>query len=507
MKNRIHTECSCKKFSAFLRFGITVILTGAFLLSSPPSISIAGSPKNQSYNPEIAIKKLQKPFKGDLPALKKRRYIRALVSYSKTNFFIEKGRFYGFEYELLNQYEKFLNKGKKKQKWIKIIYIPVPFSDLLSDLRRGKGDIAAAGLTITPGRKKLVAFTTPYLSNVNEIVVTHKSVKPLKSIYDLAGKKIYVRQGSSYIQHLRNLNGRLKSKHKKTVRIVVLKKYIGTEDILELVNAGVFKYTVADNHIATIWSKILKNVRIYPKLTIHSGGKIAWAVRKGNPKLRKNLSIFLKKNKKGSHLGNILFTRYYAKTKWIKNPVSKSELRKLRTMESLFKKYGKKYHFAWYMIAAQAYQESGLNQNKKSPSGAVGVMQILPTTAKDKNIGIHNVYNLENNIHAGVKYLFHLRETYFNDKRISPLDQVFFSWAAYNAGPNRINSLRRIAKKRGLNPNRWFHNVEQIASEKIGRETVEYVSNITKYYVAYKLYFQKQERTKELKELIMKKKK
>ncbi len=176
-------------------------------------------------------------------------------------------------------------------------------------------------------------------------------------------------------------------------------------------------------------------------------------------------------------------------------------------MKYLFKKYGKKYGFAWHMIAAQAYQESGLNQKKKSPSGAVGVMQILPKTARDKNIGIHNVYKLENNIHAGVKYLHFLRENFFNDPRISPLDQVFFSWAAYNAGPNKTNKLRRIAKKRGLNPNRWFYNVEQIASEKIGRETVEYVSNITKYYAACRLYFQKIRRIKEMKQFSTKEKK
>ena len=493
----------------FHRLQATVVsmIIGIFILLNLQTIAWAGQKASPVFNPDLAIKKIIRPFKGDLPAMKKRRYVRALVAYSKTNFFIEKGRFYGFEYEMLHQYEKFLNRGRKKQKWIKIFYIPVPFSELLRDIRAGKGDIAAAGLTITRARKKLVAFTRPYLTDISEIVVTNRNVPAPRSVYDLAGKRVYVRQGSSYIQHLRNLNGKLKSKHKKSLRIVVLKKFIGTEDILELVNAGTFKYTVCDSHLAKIWSRLLKNIRVYPNIAIHKGGKIAWAVRKGNPRLLKSLNTFIRKNRKGSKLGNILFRRYYEKTKWIKNPVSKSELRKLKTMEALFKKYGKKYHFSWYMIAAQAYQESGLDQSKKSPSGAVGVMQVLPKTARDKNIGIHNVRKLENNIHAGVKYLYFLREAYFNSKKIRPLDQVFFSWAAYNAGPNKINQLRRIAKKRGLNPNRWFYNVEEIAAEKIGRETVEYVSNIAKYYVAYKLYFQKVERVKEIKNLIKKKKK
>lgn len=203
-------------------------------------------------------------------------------------------------------------------------------------------------------------------------------------------------------------------------------------------------------------------------------------------------------------MGNILFTRYYKNTKWIKNPVSPKERRKLEFYRKLFVKYGKRYNFTWYMIAAQAYQESQLNPNKKSPSGAIGIMQVLPKTASDKKINIRNIRNVENNIHAGVKYLDYLRKTYFSSKKIGPLDRVFFSWAAYNAGPNKINRLRKLASKRGLNPNRWFYNVEEIASEKIGRETVEYVSNITKYYIAYKLYYEKVERARAIKKQTLK---
>jgi len=470
---------------------ITLIACLCMLL--PAKTSAAKKKSAVSHRPEdIVIKTIGKSFKGDLPAIKKRGYIRVLVSYSKTNFFIEKGAMYGFEYELLKQYEKFLNERiKKRTKKIKMIFIPVPFSRLLSDLKQGKGDIAAAGLTITPQRKKQVNFTTPYLSGVSEILITRKKAKGIKNIYDLAGKTIYVRRGSSYIPHLWNLNGKLKSKHKKPIKIKVLTENLGTEDILELISSGALSFTFADSHIAAIWSKILPNIKAYKNITIHTGGKIAWAVRKNNSKLMKNMNVFLKKHKQGTRLGNIFFKRYYRNTKWIKNPLSRKDREKLKRAIKLFKKYGNKFNFTWYMIAAQAYQESRLNNNKRSSSGAIGIMQVLPKTARDKNVNIRNITQVENNIHAGVKYLNYIRKTYFTSKKISPLDKVFFSWAAYNAGPNKINQLRRIAKKRGLNPNRWFFNVEEIASEKIGRETVEYVSNIGKYYVAYKLYFAK----------------
>ncbi len=471
-------------------------------------VSTAAAKTKNANTGQILIKKTVKRYKGDFSGMKKRGYIRVLVSYSKTNFFIEKGRIYGLEYELLKQYEAYINKRiKKRTKKIKLIFLPVHFSSLIPYVKNGLGDIAAAGLTITPQRKKMVTFTYPYLNNINEILVTNKNVKGIKSIYDLSGKTIYVRQKSSYISHLWNINGRLKSKHKKPVKIKVLPEVIGTEDILEMVNAGALKYTVADSHIAALWAKVLPNIKVHKNIVIHKGGKIAWAIRKNNPQLLKSLNAFIKRNKKGTTMGNILFTRYYKNTKWIKNPISPKERKKLAFYRKLFEKYGKRYNFTWYMIAAQAYQESQLNPNKKSPSGAIGIMQVLPRTASDKNVNIKNVRNVENNIHAGVKYLDYLRKTYFSDKKISPLDRVFFSWAAYNAGPNKINRLRALAKKRGLNPNRWFYNVEEIANEKIGRETVEYVSNITKYYIAYKLYYEKLEKREAIKKTLEKRRK
>ena len=481
----------------------TLIVGLAVLFDASTAVAKTKSMKNE----QILIQNTIKRFKGDLSGMKKRGYIRVLVSYSKTNFFIERGRIYGLEYELLKQYETYVNKRiKKRTRKIKFVFLPVYFSRLLPYVKNGLGDIAAAGLTITPQRKKMVAFTLPYLSNINEILVTNKRVKGIKSIYDLSGKTIYVRQKSSYISHLWDVNGKLKSKHKKPIKIKVLPEVIGTEGILEMVNAGALKLTVADSHIATLWARVLPNIKLHKNIIIHKGGKIAWAIRKNNPQLLKSLNAFIKRNKRGTRMGNILFTRYYKNTKWIKNPISPKERKKLEFYRRLFEKYGKRYNFTWYMIAAQAYQESQLNPNKKSPSGAIGIMQVLPKTAADKNINIKNIRNVENNIHAGVRYLNLLRTTYFSDKKISPLDRVFFSWAAYNAGPNKINRLRRIAKKRRLNPNRWFYNVEEIASEKIGRETVEYVSNITKYYIAYRLYYEKLEKKEAVKKQTMKRK-
>jgi membrane-bound lytic murein transglycosylase MltF len=197
------------------------------------------------------------------------------------------------------------------------------------------------------------------------------------------------------------------------------------------------------------------------------------------------LNAYIKKNKKGTMLGNIYFKRYFKDNKWIENPMDSEDTQNFLKYKDLFQKYADQYGFDWLLIAALAYQESGLNNKKKNKSGAVGIMQVLPSTGKDKNIRISKVHLLENNIHAGVKYLAFLRDRYFSDPRIQPRNQVRFALASYNAGPAKINRVRAQAKEMGLDPNRWFRNVELAALKMIGQETVRYVSNINKYYVIY----------------------
>ncbi|MDY7031016.1 MAG: lytic transglycosylase F [Thermodesulfobacteriota bacterium] len=423
----------------------------------------------------------------------KKRYIRVLTTFNKTNFFLSGNTSLGFEYSLLREYEKFLNK-KIRRNELKVVleFIPVSRDELMSGLVHGFGDIAAAGLTITPQRLKEVDFTNPYLSGVDEIVVVNKNIKGLKNIEDLSGHKVFVRQSSSYYESLLELNKKLAHKRMKPVRIVKADENLETEDILELVNSGAIGITISDSHIAKIWSEVFKDLQPLINLKVRTGSKIAWMVRKNNPELKESLNKFIKAHKKGTLLGNIYFNRYYKNTKWIKNPLAPQEKEKLHRHTNLFKKYSSKYMFDWMLVMALAYQESGLDQNKKNPSGATGIMQVLPSTAADRNIRIKDVHLLKNNIHAGVKYLALLRDRYFNDEGMRERDKVRFALAAYNAGPTKIKRVRKLAGKMGLDPNRWFRNAEMAALKIIGQETVRYVSNINKYYVLFRFAFEKE---------------
>jgi len=427
-------------------------------------------------------------FSGDLPEMRERKRIRALVTYSKTDFFFHQGAAKGIQAEFLHEYEGFLNKGlKRAEDRIHITFLPVTFSELLPALQQGKGDIAAAFLTVTPQREKQVAFASGGKLQVSELVVTNKAVKHLEKIEDLAGKTVYVLSQSSYVEHLRHLNETFRKKKLAPIRIEQADPNLLSEDILELVNSGVVDITVVDDYKARLWAQVLPDIRVHENLKVTEANTIGWATRKDSEALTRSLDAFALKIRKGTLLGNMLFKRYYRDTRWINNPISKEEMRKLQAFVALFRKYGERYDFDHLALLAQAYQESGLDHSKKSHRGAVGVMQLLPSTAADANVNIRNITNLENNIHAGTKYLAFIRDRYFNDAAINTENRLALTWAAYNAGPARVKKMRDKAKKMGLDPDIWFSNVELAAGKMTGRETVQYVANIYKFYVAYKL--------------------
>jgi membrane-bound lytic murein transglycosylase MltF len=432
---------------------------------------------------------------GDLVDIRRRRYVRALVSYSQTNFFIEGGRACGLEYELLRAYERQLNDGLAPDDVpITMVFVPVPFGDLIPALLDGRGDIAAAGINASRDGSRRVAFSAPYVTDVRHVVVAHRGAERLRRVSDLAGRDVYVARSSRAVEHLDRLNHHLHGKGRPPVRVVEGNRYLQAEDILDMVNAGIVPYTVVDEHVANLWASVLPNIVVSHELAVHSGGRVGWAVRAENPELLESVDEFLERHAKGSLLGNVLFNRYFEDTTWIQDPTRGSERGKLDTMIGLFKKYGERYGFDWVVIAAQAYQESRLDQSLVSPRGAVGVMQLLPSTAADERIGIPDVGSLENNIHAGVKYLHVLRERYFSAPEIAPEARMHFAHAAYNAGPARVRQMQRLAADMGLDPNRWFGNVEQAALRVVGQETVRYVANVQKYYAAYTLIIDKLDR-------------
>jgi membrane-bound lytic murein transglycosylase MltF len=312
------------------------------------------------------------------------------------------------------------------------------------------------------------------------------------SLEELSGKELYLRPSSSYAEHVKKLNEHFKATGKPPVTIIPAPEVLEDSDILEMVNAGLVPATVVDNFIADLYTQVFPNLRKNSDIASQPGD-IAWAFRKGSPKLAEAVNAFVVGHKQGALAGNVLINKYLKTTKWVKNARSDADRARLLSMVELFKKYGKQYDLDYMLMAAQGYQESTLDQTKRSRVGAIGVMQVMPATARDKAVGIPDIEKLESNIHAGIKYNRWMIDHYYQSPAISPLDKELFAFASYNAGPGRVASLRKQASAAGLNPNRWFNNVELIAAKRIGRETVTYVSNIYKYYLAYQLMAQMQE--------------
>ena len=313
------------------------------------------------------------------------------------------------------------------------------------------------------------------------------------TVEGLSGQSVYVRRSSSYYTSLESLNAKLQAQGKPPVKLVPADENLEDEDILEMMNAGIIDATVVDSYLATFWQQIFTNLRPHPELVLRSRSEIAWAMRKDSPKLKATLDAFVAKNNVGTAIGNMILRRYLQNTRWARNATSASEMKRFDELSKYFKKYAAQYKFEWLLLVAQGYQESGLDQSTRSPVGAIGVMQVMPTTAKDRNVNIPNIHLVEPNIKAGAKYMRFLVDQYFDEPGIDNVNRHLFAFAAYNGGPNRIARLRREAAARGLDPDKWFNNVELLAAEQIGRETVQYVSNIYKYYVAYKLVLERTE--------------
>ena len=436
--------------------------------------------------PEEVRPLLDQTFTGDFDEMVKRRIIRAGVVYNRTQYFIDRGVQRGISYESINLFEEQLNKRLKTGLLkVQVAIVPLARDQLFPALEAGKVDFVAAALTITPERRKVAEFSTPTRMGVSEIVVTAPDVMAPATVDDLSGREVFVRKSSSYYESLQTLNKSLASRGKPPVEIVEAPEALEDDDILEMVNAGLVDITVVDDFVTEFWQQVFPDFKAHKEVAVRTGGEIAVGVRKNNPRMLRAVNQFVKEYGPNTAFGNMMERRYLESTRYVKGAGAERERQKLRQMVKFFQTYGTKYDVDYLLMAAQGYQESQLDQSAKSHVGAIGVMQVMPATGKDLNVG--DITKVEPNIHAGVKYFRFMMDEFYKDEPMTELDKGLMTLASYNAGPGRIRQLRRETEKRGLNPNVWFGNVERVVSERVGRETVQYVSNIYKYYVAYRL--------------------
>ncbi|MGH8616085.1 MAG: transglycosylase SLT domain-containing protein [Burkholderiales bacterium] len=441
-------------------------------------------------------------WKGDFDGMLKRRMIRVLVPYSRSLYFTEKGRERGITADFVRDFERYLNKKYAKElgkRPITIYIIPTTRDQLLKNVAEGRGDLAAGNLTVTEERRKLVDFwVAPNQRDMAEVVVTGPKSPAINTVDDLAGKTVHVRKSSSYHDSVVALSARLKKAGKPEIRIVLVPDALEDEDMMEMLNAGLLETIVVDDWKAKMWAQVLPGIKVNEGAVVRAGGNTGWAMRKGSVKLEAAVQDFYTEFVKKQNLIASRFAQYHKRVKQMKDPTGSADAKRFQDTLGLFEKYGAKYNFDPLMLAAQGFQESGLDQNAKSHVGAIGVMQVMPATGAELKVG--DIKTTESNIHAGTKYMDQLMTRYFPDAKFSEANRSLFAFASYNAGPGRISQMRKEAAKRGLDPDKWFNNVEIVTAEKVGIETTTYVRNIYKYYVSYRLLLDAQVAQKKARE-------
>jgi membrane-bound lytic murein transglycosylase MltF len=446
-----------------------------------------------------------RPWTGDFDKLLERRVIRVFAPYSRSLYFSDKGRERGLAAELVRDFEQFLNAKYAKplgKRPLTIYLAPATRDRLLPDLADGLADIAIGNLTVTEEREKIADFVAldEGRRTISELVVTGPASPEIATLDELSGKKVHVRKASSYYESLQELNDRLKRDKKPEVQLVLVPDALEDEDMMEMLNSGLLELIVVDDWKARMWAQVLPKVKVRSDLVLRPDAKTGWAIRKNSPKLAAEIEDFYRNWAIKQGVVAYRMNRYMQRVRELKDPTGTAEWARFQKTLKLFEKYGAKYNFDPLMLAAQGYQESRLDQQARSRVGAVGVMQIMPTTGAEMRVG--DIHVIEPNIHAGTKYMDQLMTRYFPDAKFSEGNRPLFAFASYNAGPGNIAKMRARAKTRGLDPDKWFNNVEIVVAQGIGTETTTYVRNIYKYYVAYRMTLDAHETARKAREQV-----
>ena len=478
--------------------GWAIGLAAVFITALSPGSPAAAQTQGDAATDTRALATELGEWTGDFDGMLERRVVRVAVPYSRSLFYHDRGRERVLTADLVRKFEEHLNKKYKKdlkKRPITVVLIPTTRDQLIPALLEGRADIAAGNITITEARLQQVDFSQPISKPFSEIIVTGPGGPALQSIDDLAGQEVFVRPATSYYESLTALNQQFSAAGKPQMILTLLPDPIEDEDKLDMINAGLLGATVVDEWLADLWSPILTNIVTHKDIAVRSGGQVGWAFRKGNPLLQTEVDDFVTNvvKKYGLVTGNL--KSFAAKVRKANNAKADKDWERYQAIVELFRKYGQQYQFDYLLLTAQGYQESQLNQDVKSHVGAIGVMQLMPATGKEMEVG--DIRETEANVHAGSKYMNQLIETYFPDAELDEENRTLFAFAAYNAGPGRMAKLRKLAAEQGLDPNKWFNNVEHVVAQKVGQEPVTYVRNIYKYYVSYRLALEAEQRMRE----------
>ena len=417
----------------------------------------------------------------DLAEIRRSGVLRVLVNQSRNSSGEVKGQAIGVEYVRLRAFEQFLNRGSKGRP-ITLEMIPKAKDQLLAALQRGEGDLVAPGELLDLGPMRRVSRSRAVVADVPMVLVTRQDSPRYKRFEQLSGRGLALSAGSAAGPALEHINRELMQAGRAPIAIEWVDPTLAVEDVLEMVQAGIYSATAVERTIAERWLKVLPKLRIEPQLALGKRADMHWFVRKEASMLRASADRFLKTYNAPDNQ-DAAFVRVYRRLYRVQYPLDRVGRQRLEKVRPTLQRHAQQQDIDWLNLAALAFKESTLNPAARGASGATGLMQMTPATAR--SMGVSDIGKLDNNVLASAKYLASIRRKFFASPRLNERERMAFILAAYNMGPQRVQSMRAEARRRGLNPDQWFFQVERIAMETMGMGVVSYVNAVNKYYLAY----------------------
>ncbi|WP_252273262.1 transglycosylase SLT domain-containing protein [Pseudomonas subflava] len=418
----------------------------------------------------------------DLAEIRKSGELRVLVNQSRDSSGEIKGQAIGIEYQRLRAFGQYLNRNARDGRELRLKIIPKPKDQLVAALQKGQGDLVAPGELLEAHPGLGISASTAIRRDVALVVVGNRGNRHYRRLEDMSGRSLTLPVGSAVRDALRDVNQRLAQRGKPPIVVEWADPSLAVEDVLEMVQAGIYPWTSVELPIAERWQKVMPRLRIERHLVVGEEGDMSWFVRRGSPMLRASIDRFLDGYRTPGDQDSA-FQRIYRRSYKVRNPTARADRQRLERVRSVLQKHGGKQDLDWLQLAAVAYKESTLNPAARGASGATGLMQITPAAAR--SVGVGNIQALDNNVLAATRYMALIRREFFASRQIAESERMAFVLAAYNMGPQRVQGLRAEARRRGLDANRWFFQVERVAAEQLGMGVVSYVNAVNKYYLAY----------------------
>lgn len=454
-----------------LRPLLTLLLMFALLGAGPALAGLAG-PQPHAPAPQVR----------DLEQIRSSKVLRVLVNQSRNSSGEVKGEPVGIEYYRLRSFEHYLNARLEDGQRIELKIIPRAKEQLLGALQRGEGDLAAPGELLDPSVVGHVGESAPVRDQVALILVGRKGERRFSRPEQLSGRTVALTSASAAGAAIAQINQRLALRKRPPIKIEWVDSTLAVEDVLEMVQAGIYPLTVVEQPIAQRWARVMPRLRLDTRVQLGKPQPMRWYVRKDATLLLGAVDRFLQGYRAPGNQ-DAAFERIYRHQYRVHNPLARKDRQRLASLRPVLQKHGQAQQIDWLNLAALAFKESTLNPAARGTGGAHGLMQITPAAAQ--RVGVSNTATVDGNVQASARYLALIRRMFFASPKINERERMAFTLAAYNLGPERVQAMRAEARRRGLNGNQWFFQTERIAMEQVGMGPVNFVNSVNKYFLAF----------------------